>query len=223
MSYAHIQIILYRPFLHYASPSTQAMITDKRTYACAAACVSVSRNVVHITSEMKRSGLLTGAYWFSMYTTFFAILSLLFYAIENPQNTTSEVILRDAHEGRDTLAKLSPSSMAADRSSQTLAVGEVLLSAGTAANSGSSDYSNNSRKLSGLGDLSLCPCQQRSGLHLQRTQHHASRRRYRTRERTRTKFKVQVIDPARRTGVLLRSPITAHFHFLHDSRCQIPI
>ncbi|KAI4256473.1 MAG: hypothetical protein LQ352_002079 [Teloschistes flavicans] len=121
MSYAHIQIILYRPFLHYASPSTQAMITDKRTYACAAACVSVSRNVVHITSEMKRSGLLTGAYWFSMYTTFFAILSLLFYAIENPQNTTSEVILRDAHEGRDTLAKLSPSSMAADRSSQTLA------------------------------------------------------------------------------------------------------
>ncbi|KAL8667181.1 MAG: hypothetical protein Q9202_000753 [Teloschistes flavicans] len=121
MSYAHIQIILYRPFLHYASPSTQAMITDKRTYACAAACVSVSRNVVHITSEMKRSGLLTGAYWFSMYTTFFAILSLLFYAIENPQNTTSEEILRDAHEGRDTLAKLSPSSMAADRSSQTLA------------------------------------------------------------------------------------------------------
>ncbi|KAI4100745.1 MAG: hypothetical protein L6R37_005282 [Teloschistes peruensis] len=121
MSYAHIQIILYRPFLHYASPSTQALVTDKRTYACAAACVSVSRNVIHITSEMKRSGLLTGAYWFSMYTTFFAILSLLFYAIENPHNITSEEILRDAHEGRDTLASLSPSSMAADRSSQTLA------------------------------------------------------------------------------------------------------
>ncbi|KAI4204149.1 MAG: hypothetical protein LQ350_001340 [Teloschistes chrysophthalmus] len=121
MSYAHIQIILYRPFLHYASPSTQALITDKRTYACAAACVSVSRNVIHITSEMKRSGLLTGAYWFSMYTTFFAILSLLFYAIENPHTITSEEILRDAHEGRDTLASLSPSSMAADRSSQTLA------------------------------------------------------------------------------------------------------
>lgn len=152
MSYAHIQIILYRPFLHYASPSTQALVTDKRTYACAAACVSVSRNVIHITSEMKRSGLLTGAYWFSMYTTFFAILSLLFYAIENPHNITSEEILRDAHEGRDTLASLSPSSMAADRSSQTLAVSEALSSVDTVAKTESSDCSNNSPKLSGLGD-----------------------------------------------------------------------
>ncbi|KAL9606750.1 MAG: hypothetical protein Q9179_000106 [Wetmoreana sp. 5 TL-2023] len=102
-------------------PSTPAMITDKRTFACAAACVSVSRNVIHITSEMKRTGLLTGAYWFAMYTAFFAILSLVFYVIENPQNPASQEILRDAHEGRDTLASLAPRSMAADRSSQVLA------------------------------------------------------------------------------------------------------
>ncbi|KAL8734636.1 MAG: hypothetical protein Q9181_003120 [Wetmoreana brouardii] len=121
LSYGHIQMILYRPFLHYASQSTQAMITDKRTYACAAACVSVSRNVIHITSEMKRTGLLTGAYWFAMYTAFFAILSLVFYVIENPQNPASQEILRDAHEGRDTLASLAPRSMAADRSTQVLA------------------------------------------------------------------------------------------------------
>ncbi|KAL8971474.1 MAG: hypothetical protein Q9183_001042 [Haloplaca sp. 2 TL-2023] len=121
LSYGHIQIVLYRPFLHYASPSTQALTADKRTYACAAACISVARNVIHITSEMKKKGLLTGAYWFTMYTCFFAILSLVFYAIENAQNATSEDILRDAHEGRDTLASLAPRSMAADRSTQTLA------------------------------------------------------------------------------------------------------
>lgn len=122
MSYGHIQIILYRPFLHYASQSNQARITDKRSYACAAACVSVSRNIVHITLEMKRRDFLTGAYWFSMYTTFFAVLSLLFYLLENPHNAASQGILRDAHEGRDTLASLAPSSMAADRSSQSLKV-----------------------------------------------------------------------------------------------------
>lgn len=71
---------------------------------------------------MKKRGLLGGAYWFSIYTTFFAVLSLLFYVIENPQNVASQGILRDAHEGRDTLASLSSRSMAADRSSQMLEV-----------------------------------------------------------------------------------------------------
>ncbi|KAL8759670.1 MAG: hypothetical protein Q9199_000631 [Rusavskia elegans] len=121
LSYGHIQMILYRPFLHYASQSTQARSVDKRSYACAAACVSVSRNIVHITSEMKRNGLLTGAYWFAMYTTFFAVLSLVFYVIENPRNAASQEILRDAREGKDTLACLARRSLAADRSSQYLA------------------------------------------------------------------------------------------------------
>ncbi|KAL8943402.1 MAG: hypothetical protein Q9216_001111 [Gyalolechia sp. 2 TL-2023] len=120
IAYGHIQIMLYRPFLHYASQSIQSMKTDKRSYACAAACISVSRNIVHITSEMKRRGLLSGAYWFTMYTTFFATLSLLFYVVENPHNAASHGILRDAHEGRDTLASLASRSIAADRSSQSL-------------------------------------------------------------------------------------------------------
>lgn len=122
IAYGHIQIMLYRPFLHYASQSIHARKMDKRSYACAAACVSVSRNIIHITAEMKRRGLLTGAYWFTMYTTFFAILSLLFYVLENPHNVASHGILRDAHDGRDTLADLASRSMAADRSSQTLKV-----------------------------------------------------------------------------------------------------
>lgn len=71
---------------------------------------------------MKKKGLLSGAYWFSIYTTFFAVLSLLFYVLENPENVASQGILRDAHEGRDTLASLSLRSMAADRSSQMLEV-----------------------------------------------------------------------------------------------------
>ncbi|KAL8657826.1 MAG: hypothetical protein Q9226_001530 [Calogaya cf. arnoldii] len=128
LSYGHIQMILYRPFLHYASQSIQARSMDKRSYACAAACVSVSRNIIHITSEMKRNGLLSGAYWFAMYTTLFAVLSLVFYVIENPRNAASQEILRDAHEGKDTLASLAPRSMAADRSSQYLALPEALKS-----------------------------------------------------------------------------------------------
>ena len=122
IAYAHVQMMLYRPFLHYVSQPCQSEPIDKRSYACAAACVSVSRNVIHITTEMKKRGLLVGAFWFTMYTTFFAILSLLFFVFENLDNPTSQEILRDAMEGKDTLAGLASKSMAADRCTITLEV-----------------------------------------------------------------------------------------------------
>lgn len=113
-------MFLYRPFLHYASADWQSNNIDKRSYACAAACVNVSRNIVHITGDMNRRGLLIG--WFYMYTTFFAIMTLVFFVLENPSSSTSTGILRDAYEGKDTLASLAKGSMAADRCTVTLAV-----------------------------------------------------------------------------------------------------
>ncbi|MCJ1384814.1 hypothetical protein MMC17_007932 [Xylographa soralifera] len=121
MAYAHVQMMLYRPFLHYVASSYHAGRFDKRSYACAAACVSVSRNIVHITAEMKRRDLLIGSYWFTMYTTFFAILALVFFVLENPNSSTSQDILKDAIEGREILASLAKRSMAADRCTVTLA------------------------------------------------------------------------------------------------------
>jgi hypothetical protein len=123
MSYAHVQMMMYRPFIHYVSQACQTgPKTDKRSFACAAACVSVARNIVHITSEMKRRGLLVGAYWFVMYTTYFAIISLVYFLLENPNSPAGGDILKDALEGRETLASLAQKSMAADRCSESLAV-----------------------------------------------------------------------------------------------------
>ena len=128
MAYAHVQMILYRPFLHYVSYSCQSRNVDKRSYACAAAGVSISRNVIHITAEMKRRGLLIGAYWFTMYTTFFAILALVFFILENPESVTTQDILKDAMEGKEILASLAKRSMAADRCTITLQVSPVVSS-----------------------------------------------------------------------------------------------
>ncbi|KAJ9641594.1 Gypsy retrotransposon integrase-like protein 1 [Knufia peltigerae] len=121
MSYAHVQMMVYRPFIHYVSQACQSRNVDKRSFACAAACISVARNIVHITTEMKKRGLLVGSYWFVMYTTYFAILSLVFFVLENPHSSTGQDILKDAIEGRDTLASLAKRSMAADRCSGSLA------------------------------------------------------------------------------------------------------
>jgi hypothetical protein len=116
-------MMLYRPFLHYVSEKACAgKNVDERSYACAAACVSVSRNIIHITTEMKRRGLLVGAYWFTMYTTFFSIISLVYYVLENPDKNGSSEILADAKDGKDALDGLAQRSMAADRCSTTLKV-----------------------------------------------------------------------------------------------------
>ncbi|KAE8355198.1 fungal-specific transcription factor domain-containing protein [Aspergillus coremiiformis] len=121
ISYAHVQVVMYRPFLHYVSSGSQARGVDRRSYACAAACVSVSRNIVHITTGMHKRALLNGAYWFTMYTTYFAILSLLFFVLENPDSPTAkDGVLKDAMEGKNTLAGLAKKSLAADRCSQSL-------------------------------------------------------------------------------------------------------
>jgi len=60
-----------------------------------------------------------------MYTTYFAILSLVFFVIENPNSPTGQDILKDATEGRETLASLAKRSMAADRCTHSLSVSDV--------------------------------------------------------------------------------------------------
>lgn len=122
MAYAHAQVLLYRPFLHFTASDKRSKPVDQRAYACAASYVNVSRNIVHITAQMKQKGLLNGAFWFTMYTTFFSILSLVYFAAENPDNPTTEAVMKDAQEGKEILASLATRSMAADRCTATLTI-----------------------------------------------------------------------------------------------------
>jgi len=120
-AYAHVQLMLYRPFLHYVSPRlTMGKKIDDRYYNCAAAGISVSRNIVHIGIEIQKQSVLIGPYWFILYTEFFAILSLVFYVLENPDKSGSTEILADAHAGRDVVTTWAQRSMAADRITNAL-------------------------------------------------------------------------------------------------------
>ncbi|KAF2449753.1 hypothetical protein P171DRAFT_199257 [Karstenula rhodostoma CBS 690.94] len=121
MAFAHAQLLLYRPFLHYVSSSERSKASvDQRAFACASACISVSRNIIHISAEMKKRGLLVGAYWFSMYTTFFSVISIIYFVLENPTSQTSRELFRDAVEGKELLDYFAKRSLAADRCSETL-------------------------------------------------------------------------------------------------------
>ncbi|KAI5273894.1 hypothetical protein E4T47_02847 [Aureobasidium subglaciale] len=120
IAYAHAQAMLYRPFLHFVATDKRAHNIDQRAYTCAASYVNLSRNHIHLCVQMKQKGLLNGAHWFVMYTTFFAVVSLIYFAAENPQNITTEAVLKDAMQGKEVLASLAKRSMAADRCATTL-------------------------------------------------------------------------------------------------------
>ncbi|KAI4742099.1 hypothetical protein E4T50_07517 [Aureobasidium sp. EXF-12298] len=120
IAYAHAQALLYRPFLHFVATDKRTRDIDQRAYTCAASYVNLSRNHIHLCVQMKQKGLLNGAHWFVMYTTFFAVVSLIYFAAENPQNITTEAVLKDAIQGKEVLASLAKRSMAADRCATTL-------------------------------------------------------------------------------------------------------
>lgn len=121
--YAHVQLVLYRPFLHYVSPRLgQGTKVDELSYACAAAAISVSRNIVHIGLEIRKQRVLSGPYWFMLYTEFFAVLSLVFYVIENPEKPGSAEVLADARAGRQMIADLADKSLSADKVTNALKV-----------------------------------------------------------------------------------------------------
>ncbi|ROW14417.1 hypothetical protein VPNG_03933 [Cytospora leucostoma] len=120
-SYAHVQMMLYRPFLHYISPRLPAgQVVDDRYYACAAAGISVSRNIIHIALEIQNQALVIGPFWSMLYTEFFAILTLVFYTLENPDKQGSAEVYADANAGREMIAKMAPRSFAADRINSSL-------------------------------------------------------------------------------------------------------
>ncbi|RWA03679.1 hypothetical protein EKO27_g11427 [Xylaria grammica] len=120
-AYAHVQMVLYRPFLHYVSPRFCAgKDVSERAYACGAAYITVARNIVHIGTEMRKQVSLVGPYWFTLFSEFFAIISLVFFVLENQDKPGSKEILADAIAGKNMIGELAAKSMVADRISSSL-------------------------------------------------------------------------------------------------------
>jgi hypothetical protein len=116
-------MMVYRPFLHYISPRLSGdQGVDERYYACAAAGISVCRNLVHLGIEIRKKGVLIGPYWFMTWSQFFSITALVFYVVENQDKPGSQEMLEAARAGKDGLATLATQSQAAERVTHALDV-----------------------------------------------------------------------------------------------------
>lgn len=120
LSFFHVQLILYRPFMHYLSRKVVANNPDSLSIQRARNSISVARSAVKLAQEMLAKNLLTGSYWYGSYTIFYSVAGLLFYIHEaQPLDKESALeydeILKDAEIGRNVLLQLKNTSMAADR------------------------------------------------------------------------------------------------------------
>ncbi|ANB12971.1 Asg1p [Sugiyamaella lignohabitans] len=121
LAYCYVLILLYRPFIHYLSPSyghghqPAANYGDERAKYYARKCIVVSRQVVHIAHDMVSHEMLNGAYWFSVYTVFFSVACLVFYSHENFNEPDALEVQLDAELGKSALDKLKDNSTSASR------------------------------------------------------------------------------------------------------------
>ena len=120
LSFLHVQIILYRPFIHYLSRNFVDMAPDTLSLQRARNSINVARSAVKLAQEMLSKNLISGSYWYASYTIFYSVAGLLFYIHEAQLPDTESAreyydILKDAEIGRNVLNQIKDSSMAATR------------------------------------------------------------------------------------------------------------
>lgn len=115
LALCHVQIVLYRPFIHYCSPKFRSSRESQAKTGSALNCIAVSRRAMYIAHELTSKKLLNGAYWFSIYTIFFSVACLVYYVHENPNDPEAENIRKDAEIGKNALTSLKDASVAAQR------------------------------------------------------------------------------------------------------------
>lgn len=84
LDYLHVQITLYRPFVHFAKLAKLNKDTETTNFQVRAGfkCFDIAKQSVRLARSMIRDKLLNGNYWFSIYTIFFSVACLVYYFLE---------------------------------------------------------------------------------------------------------------------------------------------
>lgn len=119
---------LYRPLLHEllamydSSEKSKIGVFEEELSRYAGNCVSVARNIIHITSEARSQYLLQKDHWFAIYTTFFALIITAGSLIGGSASRTDEGLLDDMQMGKEALTNLSRQNVVVNRCHATLDV-----------------------------------------------------------------------------------------------------
>ena len=132
MSYYSLQLLLYRSFIHYATPvsvrarraangepsksgKTGLSPHNQKYYNYAAKCLNAARATLRTADNVHKGTGIRSAYWFTMYSIFNATIILLFCVIQNPLNPANDEFVQDAEYGRKMIQELTGRSLTATR------------------------------------------------------------------------------------------------------------
>lgn len=122
VAYSHVQMVLYRPFLHHAIRRPSDSARDVRSYACASACIKAAKQVIELLKEMYIQDFLNGPDWFFTYITYFAVMSLVTFVLNNPDDASAHGCTAIAESGRQILSSLGVRGSIANRCAASLTV-----------------------------------------------------------------------------------------------------
>lgn len=115
LDYLHVEIMLYRPFIHYVKLSKNDPYTGIKSYQYenGLKCFEVSKKIISLAQSMIQNKLLNGSYWFSVYTIFFSVACLVYYFLEI--DNTNDEVKQSIETGKLILSGLKQRSVSAER------------------------------------------------------------------------------------------------------------
>lgn len=122
MAYTHVQMVLYRPFLHHILQGNSSSQMDLRSYACASSCVKASSQMIGLAEQLNIQGFLTCRYWLTVFMTFFAAMSLLMFGLSDHGDPNVDDSMSAVAKAQKILLKLAQDDTTAQSCVATLNV-----------------------------------------------------------------------------------------------------
>ncbi|PTB47739.1 hypothetical protein M431DRAFT_101623 [Trichoderma harzianum CBS 226.95] len=123
LTYAHTQLCLYRPFLHYVSSHALGPVCSvSSAFSCAIACIDAAQNIVALCLDMFKHGLLAGPNWIAIHILFSSMSCLLYSILMSRATYQAEMIFKDISKSRKILNFLAKTSFHARRAKITFMV-----------------------------------------------------------------------------------------------------
>ncbi|TKA73539.1 hypothetical protein B0A49_07711 [Cryomyces minteri] len=126
LAYGHVQMVLYRPFLHHVVRDVPGSVFHYRSYACGSACVKAAMQVIWVAEALDHRGYLHEAYWFTVLILSAAITSLLVFILGNKGDPTTKESAKAVANAKGILARLAEQSPTAKQCLSSLKeLGEI--------------------------------------------------------------------------------------------------
>ena len=125
ITFAHIQLCLYRPFLHCILENADPPnLSARGSSSCAAACIQASQTIVALCEDMFKRGFLGGMDWPVPRLLTSCLMTLLYVIIVSRKPREADSLCESFATGRRILTHLAKRSFTAQRSKIFIAVRE---------------------------------------------------------------------------------------------------